>query len=559
VAETGPLGPGSDVPPSFFVAPASVGNADPVALTDVFATTADTPLDVVAPGLLANDLDPEGDAIVVTAFTPPSNGRLTAIVTTGRFTYEPDPGFVGTDQFTYRIRDASGNISDFATVTVEVLPEFDRAPIGLPDFYATLEGAPLDVAAPGLRINDLDPDGNAVVLSSFTSPSNGRITAIVTTGRFAYEPDPGFTGTDMFTYRLRDTVSGIRSDEVTVTIEVLPSGSADPVAVQDAFATTVDVPLEVASPGLIANDLDPDGDAIVVTSFTNPSNGTLTAIVTSGRFSYQPDPGFIGTDEFTYRIRDAAGNLSEFMTATIEVLPDPNRPPIGMPDHYGTLADETLAVAAPGLLANDVDPDGDMTVVASFDQPSNGQLTAIVTSGRFAYVPDPGFTGTDMFTYRLRDVHGNVSDPVTVTIDVLAPQDVTPPEISVVDPVLLWPPNHKYRSFRVQDLVTGVFDEGDPALSVDEVLIARVWSDEREDGSSDGRTVDDIVIASTCQAVDVRAERRGTGNGRVYVVELAVTDAAGNTGTASVLLNVPRERKGVAVLDAAASVVECGM
>jgi hypothetical protein len=125
--------------------------------------------------------------------------------------------------------------------------------------------------------------------------------------------------------------------------------------------------------------------------------------------------------------------------------------------------------------------------------------------------------------------------------------------------VLLWPPNHKYRSFRVQDLVTGVFDEGDPALSVDEVLIARVWSDEREDGSSDGRTVDDIVIASTCQAVDVRAERRGTGNGRVYVVELAVTDAAGNTGTASVLLNVPRERKGVAVLDAAASVVECGM
>jgi hypothetical protein len=444
-------------------------------------------------------------------------------------------------------------------VTVEVLPEFDRAPIGLPDFYATLEGAPLDVAAPGLRINDLDPDGNAVVLSSFTSPSNGRITAIVTTGRFAYEPDPGFTGTDMFTYRLRDTVSGIRSDEVTVTIEVLPSGSADPVAVQDAFATTVDVPLEVASPGLIANDLDPDGDAIVVTSFTNPSNGTLTAIVTSGRFSYQPDPGFIGTDEFTYRIRDAAGNLSEFMTATIEVLPDPNRPPIGMPDHYGTLADETLAVAAPGLLANDVDPDGDMTVVASFDQPSNGQLTAIVTSGRFAYVPDPGFTGTDMFTYRLRDVHGNVSDPVTVTIDVLAPQDVTPPEISVVDPVLLWPPNHKYRSFRVQDLVTGVFDEGDPALSVDEVLIARVWSDEREDGSSDGRTVDDIVIASTCQAVDVRAERRGTGNGRVYVVELAVTDAAGNTGTASVLLNVPRERKGVAVLDAAASVVECGM
>jgi hypothetical protein len=222
VAETGPLGPGSDVPPSFFVAPASVGNADPVALTDVFATTADTPLDVVAPGLLANDLDPEGDAIVVTAFTPPSNGRLTAIVTTGRFTYEPDPGFVGTDQFTYRIRDASGNISDFATVTVEVLPEFDRAPIGLPDFYATLEGAPLDVAAPGLRINDLDPDGNAVVLSSFTSPSNGRITAIVTTGRFAYEPDPGFTGTDMFTYRLRDTVSGIRSDEVTVTIEVPP-------------------------------------------------------------------------------------------------------------------------------------------------------------------------------------------------------------------------------------------------------------------------------------------------------------------------------------------------
>ena len=51
-----------------------------------------------------------------------------------------------------------------------------------------------------------------------------------------------------------------------------------PLAIADAYATVEGVPLAVDAPGLMANDLDPDGDALVVTSFTPPANGTLTQI-----------------------------------------------------------------------------------------------------------------------------------------------------------------------------------------------------------------------------------------------------------------------------------------
>jgi hypothetical protein len=534
---------------------AEAPNSPPLALADAYATTAGVPLAIEAPGLIANDLDPDGDAIVVTSFTPPSNGTLTRIVTTGAFTYEPDPDFTGSDAFTYRIRDALGNLSEPVEVGIDVLPDPNRGPLAVPDFYATFVGVPLEVEAPGLEANDLDLDGDDIVVTSFTPPANGTLTRIVTTGAFTYEPDPGFTGSDAFTYRIRDALSNL-SDPVEVTIEVLAPGGENPVAVPDAWATTEGTPLALEAPGLLANDLDPNGDAIVVTSFNPPANGTLTRIVTTGAFTYEPDPGFTGSDAFTYRIRDDLNNLSQPVEVTIEVLPDPNRPPLALPDAYATLVDMPLAVEAPGLIANDLDPDGDAIVVTSFTSPANGTLTRILTTGAFTYEPDPGFTGSDAFSYRIRDALSNVSEPVEVAITVTAP-DRTPPEIVVSEgPLVLWPPNHRSHRIRVDDLVDAVLDEGDPDVTIEDVVIVRATSDEPDDGEDDGNTVDDVVLGAGCRVVDLRAERQGMGNGRVYVVELAVTDASGNVGSASVEVHVPVDRRAGAVRDAPVLVVD---
>ncbi|MFC2134966.1 T9SS type A sorting domain-containing protein, partial [Bacteroidota bacterium] len=127
--------------------------------------------------------------------------------------------------------------------------------------------------------------------------------------------------------------------------------------------------------------------------------------------------------------------------------------------------------------------------------------------------------------------------------------EVTPPEITLSDPVSLWPPNHKYETFEVSDFVTSVTDNG-IQMPLESVYITKVTSDEPENGDGDGNTTEDMVLVD-CQTVDLRAERVGGGNGRVYTVHVAAQDIYGNTGTAEYHVNVPRDKKSSAVDDGA--------
>ena len=75
-----------------------------------------------------------------------------------------------------------------------------------------------------------------------------------------------------------------------VSVEVVFDGlageivSAYDLAVADAYATTVDVPPVVDAPGVLANDLDPDGESITFASIMRPAHGTITSAVTNGSF-----------------------------------------------------------------------------------------------------------------------------------------------------------------------------------------------------------------------------------------------------------------------------------
>ena len=127
--------------------------------------------------------------------------------------------------------------------------------------------------------------------------------------------------------------------------------------------------------------------------------------------------------------------------------------------------------------------------------------------------------------------------------------DATPPQITFENPEQMWPPNHKYKTFNVADIVTSATDNG-ASLPLQGVYIAKVTSDEEEDvkGGGDGSTTDDIVIQDY-QTVDLRAEREGNGNGRVYSIHVAIQDNAGNIGTAVIKVGVPKNVKSTAVED----------
>jgi hypothetical protein len=99
----------------------------------------------------------------------------------------------------------------------------------------------------------------------------------------------------------------------------------------------------------------------------------------------------------------------------------------------------------------------------------------------------------------------------------------------------MWPPNHSYHTFTASNFISSVSDNCD-SVSVNDVYITKVTSDETENAAGSGSTLNDIVIAANCKSVQLRAERINSGNGRVYTIYFKLVDSSGNvtTGTAKV-------------------------
>jgi len=131
----------------------------------------------------------------------------------------------------------------------------------------------------------------------------------------------------------------------------------------------------------------------------------------------------------------------------------------------------------------------------------------------------------------------------SVHLGLTAPQDVTPPDISVtVSPDMLWPPNHKMVDIVATVTVSDVCD------TAPTVVLTNVTSDEPDDakGNGDGKTVNDIQGNDTGTEdyeFQLRAERAGKGDGRTYTITYTVTDASGNSADAIATVEVPHDRR----------------
>ena len=384
-------------------------NDAPVAFDEAYTVNEDEVLDVGVPGVLANDTDADLDALTAVLATDVVNGTLT-LNADGSFRYTPDPDFSGADTFSYVANDGTANSAP-ATVALTVVPVNDP-PVGVDDAYAVDEDQSLTIAAPGLLDNDTDVDGDTLASGLAANPTNGTLVQ-PGDGSFTYTPDPDFNGTDTFQYIPRDgTVDG---NVTTVTITVRPINDP-PVAGDDAYAVDEDGTLiveDVPGEDILENDTDVEGDPLTATLVTSTVNGSLN-LNANGSFTYSPDPDFNGIDTFTYVANDGTVN-SNVATVTITVNPV-NDPPVGVDDAYGVDEDQSLTIAAPGLLDNDTDVDGDTLASGLAANPTNGTLVQ-PGDGSFTYTPDPDFNGTDTFQYIPRDgaVDGNVTT-VTITV-----------------------------------------------------------------------------------------------------------------------------------------------
>ena len=130
--------------------------------------------------------------------------------------------------------------------------------------------------------------------------------------------------------------------------------------------------------------------------------------------------------------------------------------------------------------------------------------------------------------------------------------DETAPTLTVVSGLEMGPPNHEYHTFPLTQLVTSLSDDCDTAP---QLFISAAGSDEVEDAADlgDGETLEDIVISADCQSVQLRAERQGNGNGRVYTVYVSAMDASGNIATVECHIAVRHNIRRAAVNDGVGS------
>jgi hypothetical protein len=99
------------------------------------------------------------------------------------------------------------------------------------------------------------------------------------------------------------------------------AGNVPPESADDSYETLEGTPLSVPAPGVLANDLEPDGQAMTAAPITGPTHAASFTLNPDGSFDYQPLPDFAGTDSFTYVAQDGEASSSQ-ATVTIQVRPD---------------------------------------------------------------------------------------------------------------------------------------------------------------------------------------------------------------------------------------------
>jgi uncharacterized repeat protein (TIGR01451 family) len=402
-------------------------NDTPVATNDMYTATEDMPLLITVTSVISNDIDIENDPLTVTVDSDVNHGTLN-LNPNGSFTYTPSFNFNGNDFFSYILSD--GVLTDTATVSLTITPVND-APIATVDAFTTAENHPILIAAPGVTGNDLDYDADPLTVTLESDVSHGTLT-LSPSGSFVYTPSLHFNGSDFFSYILSD---GVLTDTATVSLTIT-SINDTPVATDDAFILTEDLPLQIVATTIISNDIDIENDRLSVIVDSDVSNGTLT-LSPSGSFVYTPSLNFNGSDYFTYILSD--GVLTDTATVSLTIIPV-NDAPVATNDTFTTAENHPLIIAVPGVIDNDIDYDADRLTVTVSSGVSNGTLI-LNPSGSFVYTPSLHFEGDDFFTYILSD--GVLTDKATVTITVTSMDQILFLPVVVSGYYLLVPPEQQ--------------------------------------------------------------------------------------------------------------------
>jgi hypothetical protein len=263
-----------------------------------------------------------------------------------------------------------------------------------PSAYDSFVSVDQDRSLP-ITLHATDPDNNPLTYTVLASPQHGTLSG--EPPNVVYQPNTGYVGPDLFSFKATDGEWGTEIAHVCIDV-TLPSNRA-PVADGQSVTTPEDTGLALT---LSAND--PDGDVLTFAPAA-PAHGTLSGTGTS--FVYQPSANYHGPDSFVFTVADGNGGTATG-TVTILVL-SVNDAPTAQSQHVETSEDQPLSIT---LAASDVD--GDEPSYA-YGPPLHGSLSG--SGASLTYTPPQNFFGSDRFSFTVTDGNGGTAtESIVITV-----------------------------------------------------------------------------------------------------------------------------------------------
>ncbi|TKC10546.1 tandem-95 repeat protein [Pedobacter polaris] len=263
------------------------------------------------------------------------------------------------------------------------------------------------IAIPGT----LAPNATATIVRTYTVIASDIAAGNVTNTAVVNAKDPA-----------NNPITDVSGSTTTNNTPTVTSLAKPPVANNDAATTRQNDPVTVT---VVTNDVPgstPIAPATVVIT-VQPAHGTVK-VNADGTVTYTPNPGYVGTDTFTYTVKDANGQTSNPAVVNLTVVPSN---PKATNDAAKTTFNTPVTIP---VILNDVKDgaDFDPATIEIIGQPQHGTIK-INADGTITYTPKDGYTGTETFTYRVKDKYGNWTNAATVTVLVegtFIPNVITP-------------------------------------------------------------------------------------------------------------------------------------
>ena len=451
---------------------------EPVATSQSIAIEEDTKAVATA------STNPDAETVIYTLVTPPAHGTVAFNTTTNKFTYTPNANYNGTDSFTYTAKDGVGQPESTATVSI-TLTAVNDAPVNVtPGNQNAIEKTAKTIS--GFAVSDVDvKDGTGIITVSFSVPT-GKGTLALTAAAPASVTVTGSGSVSMSVTGPIDDVntaiaslvytpmnvvgassenvtltmlasdngnypSGIKTDTDTLTIAVAGVNDAPTLTLaatdttKEDTAKTISAVIADSDIGLtasakmtltVANGILMLSNTAGLTFDPSTSNGSSSLIFTGNvadintamnGMTFTPNANFFGNASVTVNVNDqgnfgTGGNKVVEKVMNISVTSENDAPTV----QSGSAATNEDTSVIIDLVALGYDADGDKLSYTIGTGPTHGtwaDATGSLAGRAVIYTPAANYSGSDSFTFTLKDPSGATTAPATISININAVND----------------------------------------------------------------------------------------------------------------------------------------